>query len=627
MVLVQQEIPFRHGYDIGIGVDMATGSPMAKGAQGEVTPPQIGSGGSEDFTFRRIETTNDLESELGVSADVSAGIGLFSASASFDFTKRCKVQTSSLTILISCRKTFSFQQMDIPALTGPASDRVANNQVEQFAEQFGNYFVRGIGTGGRFFGVVRIDTKNVQSKMDLDAAFSGSYGLTLDADAKVHISEAVASANAKAEAFILIEGGSIQTHPKGNDPLALVNDMFKAMDEWAQTVKGDPEAYTVTLAPYAIALGPKPPNLADLEKQRGVLVRCAKLRSLTLDKLNLVDYILDPRHSAEFDITPPPEGPDLPALQAALAGDLDVIGEAASFAIDNVKQAVEPETYMRTVRSVPDFTLTSLPAAMPKQHPGVVAPVAAAGPGWSLRPTSGLPSFRAVTSVRGNPHPPTMLALLIADDGTLWKSDDGAGGIIVQQAAPGKMASLAGPSQVGVDANGLIWSTLATTPTQPQNQVPPNVTGGSPVVFAMWGPGLFAVTADGRAWVEVSLITKTTRWDPFPVPVPVRKLYRSWNTGTTWALPTASGAGVLWSDKDGWHHSQPFSCVDIALDVAGSTLWILDQDGSVWTTRGSVDERLRMSGGDFAAIAGGFQAHTAMALKRDGTVWDLHTTP
>jgi hypothetical protein len=102
------------------------------------------------------------------------------------------------------------------------------------------------------------------------------------------------------------------------------------MDEWTQSVRDRPKAYSVTLAPYAIALGPAPPNVLEFEHQRDVLIRCGKLRSQTLDKINLVDYILDPNHMGEFAMVPPPEGPDLAALQAALAGNLDVIADAAA---------------------------------------------------------------------------------------------------------------------------------------------------------------------------------------------------------------------------------------------------------------------------------------------------------
>jgi hypothetical protein len=43
----------------------------------------------------------------------------------------------------------------------------------------------------------------------------------------------------------------------------------------------------------------------------------------------------------------------------------DNIHEAASYAIDHPKEAVEPETYVRTVKGNPAYRLTLLPATMP----------------------------------------------------------------------------------------------------------------------------------------------------------------------------------------------------------------------------------------------------------------------
>jgi len=377
MAMKQEKVLIRDGYDIGIGVSSATGSPMALGAIGAVTPPQIGTGGSGSFNFRRIDSNEELEHELDIGADVSAGIGLFSGSASFDFSKQCKIQTSSLTVLVSAKESFAFQQMDSPELSPAAARLVSEGQTGRFSDQFGEYFVRGISTGGRFIGVVRIDTKSKQSKTDVDASLSGSYGLTMSAEARLHLSETLKSANAKIEAFYTFDGGRVITRLTSNDPLELVNQLYRAMDEWTATVERDPKAYSVTLAPYIIALGPNPPNIIDFEHQRDVLIRCAKLRSQTLDKLNLIEFILDPNHMNEFEIVPPPDGPDLPALQAALAGDRDVIADAASFAINNIKEARDPETFMREIRGIPDFKLTALPVNLPEHTGGVVVVVPA----------------------------------------------------------------------------------------------------------------------------------------------------------------------------------------------------------------------------------------------------------
>jgi hypothetical protein len=368
MALKQEEVLYRNGYDIGIGVAMATGSPMALGVRGDVTPPQIGTGGAGSFTFRRIETTENLEKELDIGAEASGGIGLFSASASFGFSESCKIQSSSLAVLVVAKEELAFQQMDSPELTPAAAMLVENGKA--LTDQFGDYFIRGIKTGGRFFGVVRIDTRSEQAKTELDAELSGSYGLAISVDVKLRISEAMRRSSGREKAFINYEGGRVTTRPVSNDPIQLLDQLYKAMDEWTASVRNEPKAYSVTLAPYIIALGPTPPNIAEIENQRDVLIRCAKLRSQNIDKLNLIEYILDPNHMDEFEIIPPPEGPDLSALQAALAGDRDAIADAASFAINNIKKACDPETYMREVKGVAGFKLTALPTNMPK-HVGV----------------------------------------------------------------------------------------------------------------------------------------------------------------------------------------------------------------------------------------------------------------
>jgi hypothetical protein len=409
MAMQQEEVVIRDGYDIGIGVASATGSPMALGAVGTVTPPQVGPGGSGSFTFRRLESTSDLETELGIGADVSAGVGLFSGSASFNFSKQCKIQSSSLAVMVSARNAFAFQQMDSPALSPAAAALVSAGKQAEFAGQFGEYFCRGIGAGGRFVGVVRIDTKSQQSKTDVDAALSVSYGLTVSADVRLHISDTLKTADARVEGFYLFDGGDVTTRLTSNDPLDLVTQLFQAMDEWTASVHQSPKAYNVTLAPYAIALGPPPPNMADFENQRDVLIRCAKLRSQTLDKLNLVEYILDPSHSSEFAIVPPPDGPDLSALQAALAGDLDVISDAASFAIDNAKQACEPETYMRQVKGVAGFVLTALPVNMPA-HTGPPDP----GPPPPPPGQFTIPAWQTVDEVNAAGQDPDLNIVLLS---------------------------------------------------------------------------------------------------------------------------------------------------------------------------------------------------------------------
>jgi hypothetical protein len=235
---------------------------------------------------------------------------------------------------------------------------------------------------------------------------SFAYGLQVDADVRVKIAETLKTANARIDARYIFDGGEVKTRVTSSDPLKAIEQLYQAMDEWTDSVQQKPKAYSVTLAPYFIALGPTPPNIAEIENQRDVLIRCAKLRSQTMDKLNLIDYILDPDHIGEFEFVPPPPdgaGPDLPALQANLAGDLNVIAETASFAINNLKEACHPEVFMERKKGIQDFKFTALPINLPKHTGGVL----------------GLPSIRVPDFVSAGVNNLTELFTCLSHQGTV----------------------------------------------------------------------------------------------------------------------------------------------------------------------------------------------------------------
>jgi hypothetical protein len=359
----QIEVTYRKGYDFGMGVKAASGSPVGLGVVGSPTPVQGASGGSGGFQMTKVQTTEELESHLGISADASGGVGLFSASDRFSFARDCKVQSSSITLLLLCTRAFGFVQIDDPALSQGAGQLVGNGKIDLFSDRYGDCFVRGISSGGQFFGVIRIDAQSSETRQNIENSLSGSYG-PFSADVAVKLSEAMKSSRSSAEVRLYYEGGDVKTKPQTPE------ELFAAANEWSNSLAEQQRPYSVTLAPYIIANGPPPLNRADLEHQHDVLARCAKLRSATLDKQNLVDYILDPAHREEFEIVA--GGPDLAALSSGLANDLDIIAQAASFAIDNPKEALDPESFGRNKNGLAAYALTILPPNMPNHRGATV---------------------------------------------------------------------------------------------------------------------------------------------------------------------------------------------------------------------------------------------------------------
>jgi hypothetical protein len=363
----QVEVPYRHGYEYGMGVDSASGSPMGCAIVGTPTNVRDAPGGSGSFLFTRVETTSDLEEHLGISADLSGGVGLFSASDRFTFAKNCKVQTSSITLLIHCTREYGFEQIDTPEIEKDhAAPLVADGKDVLFQARYGDRFVRGMTSGGQFFGILRIDVKTEQARSDIENTLSGTYGLAWSADIAAKVTSTLQSTNSEARAFVYYEGGELKTIPTTPE------QVYAAATEWLQSLDANRKPYQVTLSPYIIAAGPNPPNPEQLQHQRDVLVRCAQLRSRTIDNINLIDYMTDTKHANDFEAVP--DGLNLAELSANLNRDLDLIAEAASFAIDNPTEALSVEDFARKEKKIDNYTITLLPLNLPKLKPGAAQP-------------------------------------------------------------------------------------------------------------------------------------------------------------------------------------------------------------------------------------------------------------
>ena len=343
-------VPYQFGYDYGIGVKGSTGGRMQLGAKGTPSQVQGASGGSGGFQMIQITQTSELEDHLGISADASGGVGLFSASDRFNFSRDCKIQTNSISLLLTCTVQNGFSQIDQPVLDDAAAQLVASGQSDLFAQRYGDCFVAGIESGGQFFGVVRIDVKSESDHQTIENSLSGAYG-PFSADVNVKVQSALQQTQSTAETYLYYEGGNVQTKPQSP------KELFAAADEWSRSVQQTSKPYTALLLPWIIANGPNPPNAADLEHQRDVLKSCAKLRSAVIDRLNIIEYIQG--HPADF-VMKQGDSDRLSKLHAAIAGDYDIIEQAASYAIDNAKLAVEAETYARTVKNLPNYSLTGL---------------------------------------------------------------------------------------------------------------------------------------------------------------------------------------------------------------------------------------------------------------------------
>jgi hypothetical protein len=337
MALIQVQVPYQASLDFGIGVDSNTTSPMNKVVEGEITGVIGAEAAKAGFSISRIQTTHELETALKIDVNASYGSVAFGAGVAdrFSFATDSKIQSSSLFMAITATVSLATHSIDEPVLTAAAAAMIDNPP--NFNTRFGDMFVRGIGRGGLFVAVLKIETSDEQSTKDISNKLSGSYG-AFSADAEVKFSEVQRDFKCDIQIKLYHEGGPVDLLMDNiQDP----NLLFGLLKTWFKSFADDPDKaavpYFAILAPTVIANGPLPPNAAETEHAQDVLVNCARQRSAILDSLNLMDAII--QSPARYAFTPPVTMADVRAASAGYQADLDTVAAAASSAMNHPSTA------------------------------------------------------------------------------------------------------------------------------------------------------------------------------------------------------------------------------------------------------------------------------------------------
>lgn len=377
MAIEQVQVPYRNGYDIGIGVDLLSGGPLATAVTGTATGVAGAGGATVNFIVSRIHTTSDLELTLGIDVDASYGSAAFGAGVSnrFSFAHSSKVQSSSLFMTVTVTIELEFLSIDVPVLTPDAATLV--DRPDQFESRYGNVFVRGLQRGGIFVGVLRVDTRSSEDTQHISDTLRGSYGL-FSAEAKVNFDSVLKKYQSEVFVQMYHEGGPTDlriTDP--TDPIQLLTNANTFLQSFTTAPADVAKPYYVTLAPMGIAVGPPPLNAADIQHAQDVLVFCAHRRSVLIDNLNLLEFISD--HASRYDY---PTGISPAQIQAAGAGfqaDIDLIAQTASAAINAPATAMMPVDYAKSHQII--FPQGMLPSVMPVAKPTTAADLAPV-PNW-----------------------------------------------------------------------------------------------------------------------------------------------------------------------------------------------------------------------------------------------------
>jgi hypothetical protein len=351
-------VPYRRGMDYGIGLDSPSGDARNAGVLGDVTSIPNASGNIVSYNLTQVTSDEDLQTSLGVSASASAGIGCFSASASMDFAQKCHVHSNSVFLLASVDVNLAFAQIRTPKIAPEAAAKLADGSTTRFQEMYGDIFVRGMQTGGRFFAVVEVFTSSKTEQESLSLSLKGSYGpFSAKGSFSSEFSQAISNKSLKI--MVHHEGGVVPREPTS------LEDVQNIAATFAATVEGHAVPYAVLLDKYSILDLPNPPNYVDLQNQMDVLAFCAKQRNSIWTAFNNLNYIFD--NIGQFAVGPGEyDKALLVAYRQALETDLASVTKAASHALDHPRDAALP-------------TLTAQPPELPRRREGEADVLAAKG--------------------------------------------------------------------------------------------------------------------------------------------------------------------------------------------------------------------------------------------------------
>ncbi len=343
------------GMDYGVGIDSLGGK--IRGNAVTLVPPHAIAGTGEGqkilLVISQVESQEDLNRALNISADVSAGFSFFGGDAKFQFAEQCQYHQYSVWLVAHISVQNAFQQMSVGdvQLKPDAVSLLSNGQEPRFREQFGDFFVLGVQTGGEVSVVLEIVTTSETDSQNVHSAVSGSGVIgTFPASASAQVTNSL-------QQSVMNHTTNLYINQSGGDPLkglnvsTLVDQLFGFADA-VKTIENKSVPYIAFLQDYKVLDLPFEPNWVDLsaaQENIGILMRN---REAAVTLLNEVNYVL--LHPDQF----PDRSPSLSTSAGALTDYINTVTQGASSIVNN------PKTPLPTLPPLPNVDLPKrIPAA------------------------------------------------------------------------------------------------------------------------------------------------------------------------------------------------------------------------------------------------------------------------
>ncbi len=256
-------VEYRPGLDFGVGVDSLDG-----GIRGDavVLTPQMEPSQAQELhlVLRQVESQQDLEKELGFSAEFSASFSFFGGDAKFSLAEKSKFSQYAIYLVVHALVGNSYQQMRNVKFEEEAIALLKNGQSALFRERFGDQFVRGKQTGGELSAILEILYTDKSDLEEVKAQLrAGGWGFSVDSSLTTSIQEV--SRTHTINLYWDQKGGKLEASV---DPATIVNKARTFADE----VSEHSAVYSLLLVDYKTLPAPEGASWVDVQAAKETLV-------------------------------------------------------------------------------------------------------------------------------------------------------------------------------------------------------------------------------------------------------------------------------------------------------------------------------------------------------------------
>lgn len=250
----------------------------------EITPVQAANTGGQEvmFALSKVESSQEVQDKLHISAHAAAKFLVAGGEAKFDFSEQSRVTETSVTLVASLvvRNT-SWTVPPGVKLHPEASALLKTNQTARFRERCGDGFLHSYTTGGEFYAIIQINTSSREEKQRIESSVEGNY-LTVSGSASFQkdMEKLVKNSSTTVRSYQL-GGEGIDSTPCMN-----ISCVAERISAFTAAVARKPLVFAAEVLPYEVLELPSDAvSPLDISLSIDVMKEINKQRNNTRDQL------------------------------------------------------------------------------------------------------------------------------------------------------------------------------------------------------------------------------------------------------------------------------------------------------------------------------------------------------